>query len=242
MSLIPPIVEAFWSGIPLEIRPVQVIYEHGITQLKFNGALVAELIDKQLWVDTCGFDSVNLIDLLDELVGKISHWIHKEDDGLWIGELKWDGKRISMAEVECFEHADILAGAAGDVIMDVPSPIASHRLHDMSGDLKLHIVTHCAARYIGTKIAFEKSLFLNPPLFLDYVLHVCHNLNIFEISNLFIIDDTNFSQSVDRVEFNENFDLVFTHWNGLVSTCPLAPDANFPEVIQLIITSMRGSP
>ncbi len=242
MSLIPPIVEAFWSGIPLEIRPVQVIYEHGITQLKFNGALVAELIDKQLWVDTCGFDSVNLIDLLDELVGKISHWIHKEDDGLWIGELKWDGKRISMAEVECFEHAEVIAAVADDSIIIVPEPIASHRLHDMSGDLELFIVGHGESRYIGTKIAFEKSLFLNPPLFLDYAMHVCQYINVFEISNLFIIDGTKFSQPVDRVVFNENFDLVFTHWNGLVTTCPLAPGVSYPEVIQLIITSMRGSP
>ncbi len=227
--------QAFWSGKNYSKAQIRVVHDN-TTSLYLRDQHIAEKLSKNLWIDTCGSLTKTTLGLLNLVLDKVGHQIYQNGPELLIDELVWDGKRITLDEIELFDAEPLIELARLDNIVELPSVMTAERfnLAAAKAGCELRLVTHNLRRYVGLDSTFQLALFRNPRLFANYVYELICCQQLARINHMYEFPHDLNVGAIEYVSINHSGELEFLS-ESLRMTVQPVEGFKYPEVINVLM-------
>ena len=228
---------AFWSGKSYKRGNTEVVCPNSeITHLILYEKCIAELNHGDLWVDSCGFLTKTTVQHLNAVLDRTAHKVYLNGPELLIDDLVWDGKSISLDEIELFDAATIIDQVRLGSIVEIPHVMTTERFNaSVKRNFEcFRIVTHNLIRYAGHESSFQDTLFRNPMFFTDYVYALCKSQQLESIKRMYQIPRELNGNNICSVSINSTGTLQFECVDCTLSSQP-TDSVNFPAVINVLL-------
>ncbi len=231
-------VNAFNGAFNYQHQNTRVVAtKKSVTMLVYE-RVIAERKNGTLWVQMGGSFHDTSVERLNGLLADHGYRIENKD-GWRIGDMEWDGKPVSLDEINLFDPRAMIEGVINNQIVELPfgvseeHAIAAARKHN----IHIMIVQHKGIPCAGLPASFELSLFLNPELFADYVFMVLVNGLVSRLKSMYVINHLDLTDSIDRVQINHAGELIIHFKRKSNVLLKLKPELDFPEVIGAVMAS-----
>ncbi len=213
--------------------------EHSVMML-VHGRVIAERKGGPLWVQMGGMFHKTSVERLNGLLADYGHRIENKD-GWHIGDMEWDGKPVSVDEINLFDPHTMIKAVIDNQIVELPFNVSPERAIAAARQHNIHItiVQHKGIPCAGLQSSFELSLFLNPELFADYAFTLLTTNLAVRLSSLYLMSSFEFIDVVDRVRINHTGELIVYFSNKSFVSLQLKPELNYPEVIGVAMAARK---